>query len=346
MDMRNILPATLLTFCLMAPAIQAQPAGDAVSAIRARGTLVCGVNGALPGFSAPDAQGVMRGFDAEFCRAVAAATLGDAGRVRFVPIETPEAGLIALGTRQIDLLARNTTFTYSRETMHSVAFAGITFFDGQGLLVGRDSGIAGLWHLDGKRVCVSGIAGTSGREVLESEAARREITLTVIDAGSGPALLQALVEGRCEAASTDASQLAIRRVTELPKPDDFILLPEMLSREPLGLLVREGEESLRQVVFWVVQAMLEADEFGVTSSNLVEMVQSNDPVLRRLIGVDEGLGRNIGLEGDWSQRVLAQVGSYAEVFERNLGADSRFGLDRGANDNWQRGGLMFPLPLR
>ncbi|MDO9499060.1 MAG: transporter substrate-binding domain-containing protein [Falsiroseomonas sp.] len=346
MNMRNLLSATLLAVCLVAPAIQAQPAGDALASIRARGELACGVNGALPGFSAPDAQGAMRGFDADFCRAVAAAALGDAARVRFVPIETPEAGMTALSARQIDLLARNTTFTYSRETMHQVAFAGLTFFDGQGLLVGRESGIAGLWHLDGKRVCVTGITGTAGREVVESEAARRGISVTVIEAGGGPALLQALLAGRCEAASTDASQLAIRRVTELPNPDDFILLPEMLSREPLGLLVREGEEKLRQVVFWVVQAMLEADEFGVTSTNLIDMVQSNDPVLRRLIGVDEGLGRNIGLDGDWSQRVLSQVGSYAEVFDRNLGAGSRFGLDRGANDNWQRGGLMFPLPLR
>ncbi|MGK7865542.1 transporter substrate-binding domain-containing protein [Falsiroseomonas sp. E2-1-a4] len=344
--MRNIFSAALLTVCLVAPAIRAQPAGDALAGIRARGELVCGVNGALPGFSAPDAQGAMRGFDADFCRAVAAAALGEAGRVRFVPIETPEAGMAALGARQIDLLARNTTFTYSREGMQPVAFAGLTFFDGQGLLVGRDSGIASLRHLDGKRICVTGIAGTAGREVVESEAARLGIAVTVIEAGGGPALLQALRAGRCEAASTDASQLAIRRVTELPNPDDFVLLPEMLSREPLGLLVREGEEPLRQVVFWVVQAMLEADEFGVSSTNLIEMVQSNDPVLRRLIGVDEGLGRNIGLDGDWSQRVLAQVGSYAEVFDRNLGAGSRFGLDRGANDNWQRGGLMFPLPLR
>lgn len=346
MIMRNIFSAALLAFCLVAPAIQAQTAGDGLAAIRARGELICGVNGALPGFAAPDAQGVMRGFDADFCRAVAAATLGDAARVRFVPIDTPDAGFVALGARQIDLLSRNSTFTYSRETARPVAFAGLTFFDGQGLLVGRNSGISSLRHLDGKRVCVTGIAGTTGRDVVESEAARLDITITVVEAGGGTALLQALIAGRCEAASTDASQLAIRRVTELPNPDGFVLLREVLSREPLGLLVREGEEPLRQVVFWVVQAMLEADEYGVTSANLLSMLQSNDPVLRRLIGVEEGLGRSIGLDGDWSQRVLAQVGSYAEVFDRNLGAGSRFGLDRGPNDNWQRGGLMFPLPLR
>ena len=350
MIMRNILSVALLACGLTVPALpqpaQAQPVDSALAVLRARGELVCGVNGALPGFSAPDTQGAMRGFDADFCRAVAAAVLGDAAKVRFVPIETPDAGFAGLGARQIDLLARNTTFTYSRETTQPVAFAGLTFFDGQGLLVGRDSGIASLRHLDGKRVCITGIAGTTGREVVESETARIGIAVTVIEAGGGAALLQALAAGRCEAASTDASQLAIRRVTELPNPERFVLLREVRSLEPLGLLVREDEEALRQAVFWVVQAMLEADEYGVTSANLLSMLQSNDPVLRRLIGVEEGLGAAIGLDADWSQRVLAQVGSYAEVFDRNLGAGSRFGLDRGPNDNWQRGGLMFPLPLR
>ncbi|WP_439595849.1 transporter substrate-binding domain-containing protein [Falsiroseomonas sp.] len=343
--MRKLLAAAFL--CLAAPAL-AQPAAppNALATLKARGTLVCGVNGALPGFSAPDATGAMQGFDADFCRAVAAAALGDATKVRFVPIETPDEGLAALGERRIDLLARNTTFTYSREAGRPVAFAGITFFDGQGLLVPQEAGIASLRHLDGKRICVTGIAGSTGREVVESEAARLGITVTVIEAGGGTALLQALAAGRCEAASTDASQLAIRRVTELANPDAFVLLREVLSREPLGLLVREEEEALRQVVFWVVQAMLEADEFGVTSTNLLAMLQSNDPALRRLIGVEEGLGAAIGLDSDWSQRLLAQVGSYAEVFDRHLGAGSRFGLDRGPNDNWRRGGLMFPLPLR
>lgn len=339
------LCAAAVALLLSVPAL-AQPATNGLAALRARGELICGVAGTLPGFAAPDPQGVMRGFDADFCRAVAAATLGDPAKVRFVPIDTPDAGMTALGERRIDLLARNTTYTYSREAGRPVAFAGITFFDGQGLLVSRASGIASFRHLDGRRVCVTGIAGTTGREVVESEAARIGINVTIVEAGGGTALLQALAAGRCDAASTDASQLAIRRVTEMQNPDAFVVLREVLSREPLGLMVREDEEALRQVVFWVVQAMLEADEFGVTSTNLVAALQSNDPVLRRLIGVDVGLGKAIGLDDDWSQRVLARVGSYAEVFDRNLGAGSRFGLDRGPNDNWQRGGLMFPLPLR
>lgn len=344
--MRNILAAAATLLCL-APAVLAQPATtNALAQVKARGALVCGVNGALPGFSVPDAQGVMRGFDADFCRAVATAVLGDPGQVEYVPVATPDAGMAALEQGRIDLLSRNITMTYLRETARAVAFAGITYFDGQGLLVARDAGIASMHHLDGKRVCVTGIAGTTGREVVENEAARLGIAVTVVEAGAGEALLQALAAGRCDAASTDASQLAIRRVTELPNPDAYVVLRDMLSREPLGLFVREGEEALRRVVFWVVQAMLEADEFGVTSANLLSMVQSNDPVLRRLVGVEEGLGQALGLDDAWSQRLLALVGSYAEVHHRNLGAGSRFALDRGANDNWQRGGLMFPLPLR
>lgn len=342
MSLRFLLAAALAL--LVAPAL-AQPGGT-LAAVKARGELVCGVSGTLAGFARPDEAGVMRGFDADFCRAVAAAVLGDANRLRYVPIPTPDAGFAALAEQRIDLLARNTTFTYLRQVTHPIAFAGITFFDGQGLLVRRDAGIASFRHLDGRRICVTGIAGSLGREVIEVEAAEIGIAVTVVDAGGNTDLLKALRDGVCDAASTDASQLAVRRVTEMPDPDSYVLLRETLSREPLGLLVRAGDEAWRRIVFWILQAMLEADEYGVTSGNLLSMVQANDPVLRRLIGVEPGLGQELGLDEEWSQRVLAQVGSYAEVFDRNLGEGSRFGLDRGPNDNWRRGGLMFPRPLR
>jgi general L-amino acid transport system substrate-binding protein len=343
MSFRSLLLGAALLLGVALPEARAQ---DALQAVRGRDAVLCGVNGALPGFSAPDAQGAMRGFDADFCRAVAAAALGDANKVRFVPIATPEEGFAALGERRIDLLARNTTLTYLREVAQPVASAGIVLFDGQGLLAPRASGVASFRHLDGKRICVTGIAGTTGREVVEARAAQAGIAVQVVEAGGGEALLRALTEGRCDAASTDFTQLAVRRVTELRDPAAFVLLPELLSREPLALLVREGEEAWRQVVFWVVQAMMEADEYGVTSANLIEQIQANDPVVRRLVGIEPGLGVRLGLDDAWSQRVLAQVGSYGEVFDRNIGAASPFRLDRGLNDNWQRGGLIFPLPLR
>lgn len=339
-----LLGAALL--CGAALPSLAQPATDTLSAVRARGELICGVQGSLPGFSAPDAQGAMRGFDADFCRAVAAAALGDAAKVRFQPIDTPDAGFAALRERRIDLLARNTTLTYFREVGQPVASAGIVLFDGQGLLVPRAAGIASFRQMDGKRVCVTGLAGTTGREVVEAQAASAGIGVTVVEAGGGAALLAALRDGRCDAASTDFFQLAIGRVTEMPDPAAYTLLPELLSREPLALMVRESDEAWRQIVFWTVQAMLEADEFGVTQANLVEQVQANDPVVRRLVGIETGPGVALGLDDTWSQRIIAQVGSYAEVFERNLGAASPFAINRGLNDNWQRGGLMFPLPLR
>lgn len=342
MPFRHLLTAIGLLAGLAGGAA-AQPV---LEAARARGDILCGVQGALPGFSAPDAAGTMRGFDADLCRAVAAAALGDARRVRFLPMASPEDGFLALRERRIDLLARNTTLTYFREVGQRVASAGIVMFDGQGLLVRAGAGIASFQHLDGRRVCVTGLAGTTGREVIEAQAAHAGIGVQVVEAGGGTALLAALREGRCDAASTDHSQLAVRRVTELPDPDGYLLLPDMLSREPLALMVRAEEETWRQIVFWTLQAMLEADEFGVTSANLIEQVQANDPAVRRLVGIEPGLGRALGLDDDWSQRVLAQVGSYGEVFERNLGAGSPFRLDRGLNDNWQRGGLMFPLPLR
>jgi general L-amino acid transport system substrate-binding protein len=350
MTIRTILAGALLLAAAVQPALvppaSAQAPRSILAEVQARGALVCGVNGELPGFSAPDAAGAMQGFDADLCRAVAAATLGNAEAVRFVPIPTPDAGFAALGEGRIDLLARNTTLTYFREVAQPVASAGIVLFDGQGLLVRRDSGIASARHLDGKRVCVTGIAGTTGAEVVEAAAARLGIAVTIVSAGGGRDLLAALAAGRCEAASTDYTQLAVRRVTELPDPDAYEVLRELLSREPLALLVREGDEGWRQTVFWTLQAMLEADEFGIGRANLLQAVQSNDPAVRRLVGVETGLGAPLRLDESWTQRVITQVGSYGEVFERHLGRGSRFGLDRALNDNWQRGGLMFPMPLR
>lgn len=335
--------AAIVTGALLAPsALQA----DVLRDVRTRGVLVCGVNGTLPGFSMPDAQGAMRGMDADFCRAVAAAVLGDASKVRYVRIATPDDGFRDLGDRRIDLLARNTTWTFLREVTQPIEMAGITLFDGQAVLVSASAPIASLRHLSGRRVCITSAAGSEADEVLTSAAAALGIQLSIVEAGFGEALLQALRDGRCDAASTDYSQLAVRRVTEMPNPSEWKILPELLSREPLALVVPAEEDAWRHVVFWVLQAMLEADELGVTSQNLVQFVQSNDPSVRRLVGIDAGLGGAIGLDDLWSQRVLSQVGSYGEVFERNLGSGSIFGLDRGWNDNWQRGGLMFPLPLR
>jgi general L-amino acid transport system substrate-binding protein len=332
-----------------------------LDAVRARGVLLCAVNGALPGFSAPDqrsiqaaidagfatadAQGAMMGFDADLCRAVAAAVLGDATKVRFVTASTVAAGFATLRNGSADLLLRNTTLTYFRDLTEGADAAAVVMIDGQGLLVPVAGGAQNLAQLDGKRICISGDVGTLAQEVLEAEAARDGVTISIVATG-GAALLTALEEGRCDAASADAKALAVRRVKEMQNPGAYRVLPDLLSREPLAAFVREGSEAFRLVVQYVVQAMLEADQYDITGFNLVDFLQVNDPAVRRLLGVEENIGAALGLQPDWSRDVLAQVGSYSEVFSRNLGAGSVFGLDVGANDNWLRGGLMFPRPLR
>jgi len=339
----RIMIFLLLGFALLAPA----PAtAEQLQAIKRRGALNCGVNGGLPGFSAPDAEGVMRGLDADLCRAVAAAILGDATKVNFLRQPSPGAGFGALGEGRIDLLARNTTWTYLRETMQGVTAAGIALLDGQGLLVPAASPVNAFRDLAGRRICVADRAGLETDDIILAEAARRGIEVELVEAGPGPALLATLAGGRCDAATADFFQLAIRKATEMATPADWRLLPELLSREPLALFVRTGEETLREVVFWTVQALKEAEELGVTRDNLVEQVQANDPAVRRLVGIEPGLGSALGLEDSWSQQAIAAVGNYGEIFARNLGTASPFGLDRGLNDNWQRGGLVFPLPLR
>jgi general L-amino acid transport system substrate-binding protein len=353
-----LLAGSALPLAAQAPARAPTPTLDA---IRARGVLNCAVNGALPGFSVPDqrgiqaaidaglapanAQGPMMGFDADLCRAVAAALFGDATKVRFVTAATVADGFAALRENRADLLLRNTTFTYLRDLTEGADAAAVVMFDGQGLLVPLAGGAQNLAQLGGRRICISGDAGTVAQEVLESQAARQGITVTIVPTG-GPGLITALEEGRCDAASADAKALAIRRVMELQNPAGYRVLPDLLSREPLAAFVREGADDIRQVVFWVIQAMLEADEYDLTSENLVDFLQNNDPAVRRLLGIDGNLGTALGLGPDWSRDVLAQVGAYREVFSRSLGPLSPYGLDIGANDNWLRGGLMFPRVLR
>jgi general L-amino acid transport system substrate-binding protein len=339
--MRTLLPL-LLGLALLAPAALA----DQVQAIQRRGTLNCGVNGGLPGFSAPDERDVMRGLDADLCRAVAAAILGDGTRVNFLPQPSPGAGFGALGEGNIDLLARNTTWTFLRETTQGVTAAGIALLDGQGLLVPAASPATAFAYLADRRICVADRAGLETDDVVLAEAERLGIRVELVETGPGLALLAGLAAGRCDAATADYYQLAIRRVTEMADPAAWRLLPGLLSREPLALFVRTGDERLREVVFWTVEALKEAEELGVTRDNLVDQVQANDPAVRRLVGIEPGLGSAMSLEEGWSQSAIAAVGNYGEIFERNLGAGSPFGLDRGLNHNWQRGGLVFPLPLR
>ncbi|MBI0433278.1 amino acid ABC transporter substrate-binding protein [Roseomonas sp. KE0001] len=326
-------------------ALDAAPvlAGPTLDGVRARGQLVCGVNTGVAGFSAPDSRGEYQGLDAEFCRAVAAATLGDASKVRFVPT-TYQTRFVALQSGEIDLLARNVTQTLMRDTAMGFNMAGVNFYDGQGFLVPRASGIAGARQLDGATVCV--LPGSTSELNLGDYARREGLRLQPVVLSSMDEMTAAYQSGRCDAMTTDASQLAALRVSALREPEAHVILPERISKEPLGPMVRHGDEEWRDIVTWTLAALIEAEELGVTRANAAEMRGGQDPNVLRLLGATPGFGKALALPEDWAFQAIRQVGNYGEIFDRTLGKGSPIGLERGLNDLWTRGGLMYALPLR
>lgn len=318
-------------------------AGPTLDGVKARGQLACGVNAGVAGFSAPDTRGEYQGLDADFCRAIAAATLGDAAKVRFVPT-TYQTRFVALQSGEIDVLARNVTQTLTRDTALGFNMAGVNFYDGQGFLVSRASGITGAKQLDGATVCV--LPGSTSELNLGDFARREKLRLQPVVLGSMDEMVTAYQSGRCDAMTTDASQLAALRASALRDPAAHVILPERISKEPLGPMVRHGDEQWRDIVAWTLLALIEAEEMGITRANAQEMRASQDPNIQRLLGVTPGFGKALGLPEDWAFQAIRQVGNYGEIFDRNLGKASPIGLERGLNDLWTRGGLMYALPLR
>jgi general L-amino acid transport system substrate-binding protein len=344
--MRRWFAALACSVLAAAPALAQAPASPTLAEVRARGQLVCGVNGGLPGFSAPDPQGVTRGFDADFCRAVAAATLGSADRVRFVPQATPEAGLDALAARQIDLLVRNTTVTITRDGQRPVTPGPVIFFDGAGFLVPRSLNLASPRNLAGRTVCFAGAEGGATDAALDDFAARHALTWTERRFATPAEVVAAMRAGQCHAFVADQAALATRRVTDFPDPDNWVVLPEVISQEPLAPWVRNTDDAWRAIIHWTAQALIQAEGHGVTSRNLPEFLARQDATMRRFMGLEPGFGAPLGLADDWIARVIAGVGNYGEIFDRNLGAGSVFGKDRGLNDQWTRGGLIYGMPFR
>ena len=332
------LVATLAT-SLPAPAA----AQATLQQVRARGELVCAVNGGLAGFALPDTQGVMRGLDADTCRAIAAAALGDAGKVRFVGLNVPQA-LAALREGRVDVASRNLTQTMARDAELGLSPAGINFYDGQGFLVPAAGGTTEAKGLDGKRICVT--AGTSNEQVMADTARRLGIAYTPVTAPDFAGMRDNYLAGRCDAVSADFSILTVLRQTGTADPAAHRLLPDIVSREPLGPLVRDGDPHWRSLVFWVVNVMLEGEAYVIGRSNAVARRADPSPLLRRILGAEPGLGAPLGLADDWAFRVLSQVGNYAEVYESSLGQGSVLKLERGLNALWRSGGLMYPIPMR
>jgi len=318
----------------------AQSAPDTVAQIRARGMLICGVAINSAGFALPDSRGEFRGPDVDTCRAVAAAILGDATKVRFVP-NTAVQRFPMLQSGEVDMLARNTTWTLSRETSLGLAFAGINFYDGQGFMVRRSSNITSARQLDGATVCVQ--PGTTTELNLADYFRTNGMRFTPVVIENVEEIRAAFLSGRCDVYTNDASSLASFRAMQR-NPDDFVLLPEIISKEPLGPVVRKGDWRFFDIVRWSLFAQIAAEELGVTSANVEELARtSTNPDIQRLLGRSGDLGRSMGLNNDWALQIIRQVGNYGEMYERNI---TPIGIPRGVNNLWTKGGLHYAPPIR
>jgi general L-amino acid transport system substrate-binding protein len=310
--------------------------------VRARGVLTVGVNGGVAGFSMPDEKGVWKGLDVDTAKAIAAAVLGDADKVKYVAL-TAVQRLPALQSKEIDVLCRNTTVTLTRETVNGLNFAHVNYYDGQGFLISKKKKVNTAKKLKGATVCT--LPGTTTEMNAADFFRKNGMPWKPVVIESNAELQKAFFAGRCDVLTSDASQLAaIRSVA--PNPDDYIILPEIISKEPLAPVVRHGDDQWYDIVNWTVNALLEAEELGITSKNVDEMLKSADPQIQRFLGVSPGYGKALGVDEKWAYNIIKQVGNYGEVFDRNVGPTTPLKLERGLNALWSKGGLMYPYPFR
>ncbi|WP_376090854.1 amino acid ABC transporter substrate-binding protein [Roseomonas sp. CCTCC AB2023176] len=318
----------------------AQPAADTVATIRQRGNLICGVAPSTVGFSNPDSRGEWRGLDVDTCRAVAAAILGDATKVRFVPASTQQR-FTMLQSGEIDMLSRSTTWTLGREASLGLAFAGVNFYDGQGFMVRRSSGVTSARQLDGATVCVQ--PGTTTELNMADFFRTNSLRYTPIVIDNIEELRQAFISGRCDAYTNDASSLASFAASQGPNMSQYLLLPEIISKEPLGPVVRKGDWRFFDIVRWSLFAQVTAEELGITSQNLAQFQDSNNPDVQRFMGRSGDLGRQMGINNDFAVQIVRQVGNFAEMWDRNI---TPIGIQRGINALWSKGGLQYAPPMR
>ncbi len=312
--------------------------------VKARGTLNCGVSTGLAGFSSPDANGNWEGFDVAVCRAVAAAVLGDQSAVEFVPT-TGKTRFTALSSGEIDMLSRNTTWTFSRDNDLKFTFVGVNYYDGQGFIVPKALGVTSAKELDGATVCIQ--TGTTTELNLAEFFRVNNISYEPVPIETNAEALQQYSAGACDAYTTDASGLAASRAT-FENPSEHTILPEIISKEPLGPLVRHGDDEWGDIVRWTLNALIAAEEMGVTSANVEDMASAptNNPEINRLLGTEGNLGEIIGLDADWAKKAIAANGNYGEIFEKYIGEKTPIGLARGLNAQWTNGGLIYSPPFR
>jgi general L-amino acid transport system substrate-binding protein len=331
---------------LAAGALAALPAhaGKTLDGIKARGQLICGVNTGLAGFSAADSQGNWSGLDVDYCKAVAAAVLGDATKVKYVPLNAQQR-FTALQSGEIDLLSRNTTWTLTRDASLGMHFVGTTYYDGQGFMVPSKGKIKSAKQLKGATVCVQ--SGTTTEKNLTDFSRANKLDIKPVVFEKLEAATGAYFAGRCQAYTTDASGLASTRNKEAKVPADHLILPELISKEPLGPSVRRGDDEFFAITKWVLFALLEAEEYGITQANVDALkTKTDDPAIGRILGGTEDTGKLMGLDKEWAARAIKAVGNYGEMFERNVGPTSALGLPRGVNNLWNKGGIQYAPPVR
>ena len=329
---------------LATAAVTAGVAGAAtLDEVKARGSLNCGVTTGVPGFGEPDANGVWQGFDVAVCRAVAAAVLSDPNAVEFVPT-TGKTRFTALASGEIDMLARNTTWTFSRDVDLKFEFVGVNYYDGQGFMIPADLGVSSARDLDGATVCIQ--TGTTTELNLADFFRSNGISYEPVPIETGAEAVQQYNAGACDVYTTDASALAAQRAN-FEDPSAHVILPEIISKEPLGPLVRHGDNEWGDIVRWTLNALITAEELGVTSANIDELAAGSDnPEINRLLGTEGDLGGMLGLDADWAERAIGVAGNYGEIFEKNIGAATPIGLARGLNAQYYDGGLIYSPPFR
>ena len=310
--------------------------------VKSRGELRCVVSTGIAGFAYPDTDGTWKGFDVDFCRATAAAVLGDANAMKAVT-STGKTRFTKLNSGEGDVLWRNTTITFSRDVGVKLTFVGVNYYDGQGFMVNKSLGVKSATELDGASVCIQ--TGTTTELNLADYFRSNNMNYEAVTIEMNSEARAAYLAGRCDIYTTDASGLAATRST-FPNPGNHMILPEIISKEPLGPAVRQGDDQWADVVRWVYYATVTAEELGVTSSNVDSMKSSNNPEVLRLLGVEGSQGKELGLNSDWAYQVIKQVGNYSEIFERNIGENTPIGLARGYNAQWNKGGLQYSPPFR
>ena len=332
---------TLAVTAALAAASGLVHADETLDAVKSKGFVQCGVSQGLPGFSNPDDQGNWTGLDVDYCRAMAAAIFNDADAVKFTPLSA-KVRFTALTSGEIDVLARNTTWTMSRDADFG-EFVGVNYYDGQGFMVPTGLGVASALELDGAAVCTN--TGTTTELNVADYFRANGLQYTVVAFEKADEVVAAYDAGRCDVYTTDRSGLAAQR-SKLAKPDDHVVLPEIISKEPLGPLVRHGDSQWGDIARWTLNCMINAEEAGITSENVGDMASSEDPNIQRILGSDGDLGSKIGLDNTFCANVVANVGNYGESYERNVGPDTPLKLDRGVNALWSQGGLMYAPPQR